>query len=411
MVDNRQLRLTTVALFFVLLIDGISQGLIFPILTNTLVSVHAHEFVAHLSMGERNVLYGICLGVFFLCWFLGAPILGSLSDSIGRRKALLICLSGAALGFILTALAFLLHSLALLILGRVISGFTTGSQPIAQATIIDLCDPAKRARYMALIILAVSVGFVLGPVMGGFLSDPNIVSWFSNETPLYIATLLTLLNMLLLYSSFRESITAKHIAKINLSSAVRVFISAFAHPTVKILTVLFLILQLGWMMYQVYASSYLAQRYGLSITENAFFMIMVGIGASLGFVLCSVCEKRFQARTIISTGYGILGICVLLTLLIPGPVFAWIIAIPACASLALGYTFIMKLYAAQVGADKQGWAMGIAGGVAALVSGIAAVVSGVLAAINLNIPLIISVCLLFIGCFLMIKWRARYTQA
>jgi MFS transporter, DHA1 family, tetracycline resistance protein len=410
MSTNKHLHATTFALFFVLLIDGISQGLIFPILTNTLISINSHEFVSHLSIEGRNILYGVCLGVFFLCWFIGAPILGDLSDAIGRRKALLICLVGAVIGFLLTALAFLFHSIALLILGRVIGGFTTGSQPIAQATIVDLCDPNKKARYMALIILAVSIGFILGPTIGGVFSDPHLVSWFNNETPLYIATALALANIVLLFYSFKESSNTHHAIKANLASSLRVFISAFKHPAIKSLTITFLILQGGWMMYQVFASSYLAQRYTLTFSENAIFMIMVGIGASVGFVLCGICEKRFQARSMIASGYGILGLCILLTLLVPSYLFAWLIAIPACASLALGYTFIMKLYSAQVGADKQGWAMGIAGGVAALVSGLAAVISGLLAAININIPLIAAICLLVIGCILIFKWRKRYKE-
>ncbi len=73
-----------------------------------------------------------------ICWFFGAAILGDLSDSVGRKKSLMICLIGAFLGYLLSAIAIAFHNFWFLILGRIIAGFTSGSQPIAQAAIVDI---------------------------------------------------------------------------------------------------------------------------------------------------------------------------------------------------------------------------------------------------------------------------------
>ncbi|ATN85195.1 hypothetical protein AYO29_01045 [Coxiella burnetii str. Schperling] len=103
-----------------------------------------------------------------ICWFFGAAILGDLSDTVGRKKALLVCLIGSFLGYLLSAFAVGIHSLTFLILGRVIAGFTAGSQPIAQAAIVDVSSEAHKARNIGLILLAISLGLSSGPSLGVF---------------------------------------------------------------------------------------------------------------------------------------------------------------------------------------------------------------------------------------------------
>ncbi|AML48313.1 hypothetical protein AYM02_02945 [Coxiella burnetii] len=87
------------------------------------------------------------------------------------KKGAVGCLIGSFLGYLLSAFAVGIHSLTFLILGRVIAGFTAGSQPIAQAAIVDVSSEAHKARNIGLILLAISLGFIIGPIIGGVLSD------------------------------------------------------------------------------------------------------------------------------------------------------------------------------------------------------------------------------------------------
>jgi DHA1 family tetracycline resistance protein-like MFS transporter len=125
-------------LFLVLFIDGMGLGLLFPIL-NALIMDPSGGILAHsVSVDARNFIFGGIISIFMLCWFFGAAYLGDLSDQVGRKKSLLICLLGAFLGYLLSAIAVICGSFSLLIIGRIIAGFTSGSQPIAQAAIIDI---------------------------------------------------------------------------------------------------------------------------------------------------------------------------------------------------------------------------------------------------------------------------------
>ena len=115
----------------------------------------------------RHLDYGLVIGTFFLAWFLGVVYVAKLSDAIGRKNALLICLSGALAGYVVTILAIFLNSLWLLILGRAVTGFTAGNQPIAQAAMIDGSDnEADRDRNMGYIVTGLSFGLVGGRAAG-----------------------------------------------------------------------------------------------------------------------------------------------------------------------------------------------------------------------------------------------------
>jgi len=108
--------------------------------------------------------------------FLASPVIGSLSDQYGRRPVILISCAGLAADYVLMALAPNLWWLAA---GRLIAGVTSSSFTTVYAYMADITEPEKRARAYGLIGAAFSGGFVLGPVLGGFLGEfgPRVPFW------------------------------------------------------------------------------------------------------------------------------------------------------------------------------------------------------------------------------------------
>ena len=90
------------------------------------------------SSNTRGILLGLTLAMYPLGQFIGSPILGSLPNQLGRKKLLLVTLTGTAFGYIATALAIQTHSVSLLLISRFGTGFLEGNVAIAQAYIIDL---------------------------------------------------------------------------------------------------------------------------------------------------------------------------------------------------------------------------------------------------------------------------------
>lgn len=389
----------------VLFLDGLGQGIVFPLYSKALFDPHSHVLLIAASPMTRNIWYGILIGVFFFCWFIGAAILSDLSDKSGRKKALIICLSGSVIGNLISALAFSMHNIWILLLGRIIVGFTNGSQPIAQASIVDTTPKEKLSRKLGFIVMAVSLGLVGGPLVGGFLSDTKFVSWFTDSTPLYFAGLLAIMNIGFLLVFYHETSAVHEKVKIHLTRALEIFVSAFKHKSVRFLSICYLFLQTGWSIYYVYISAYMVQKYAISRSEVAIFFALVGVGLTIGLALLSgIFEKRhFDRKHVVFIGFGVLLIAVILTVFPNQEIWPWLMVIPIGAGLGLGYAFILSLFSSQVTADKQGWVMGITSALLAFGAGVASLTEGFLSPIDLKLPLYVSIGLVVVG-LLIFTW-------
>lgn len=149
-----------IVIFTTIVLDAVGIGLIFPILPSLLKSVTHAENVAP-YIGVMTALYAFMQFIF-------APVLGSLSDRLGRRPVLLISLAGAAINYLFLAFA---PNLGLLLLGRAIAGLTGANTSVAAAYITDISPEDKRARRFGLLNAMFGIGFIIGPVLGGLLGD------------------------------------------------------------------------------------------------------------------------------------------------------------------------------------------------------------------------------------------------
>src|ERR1044071_9239820 len=108
---------------------------------------------------------------FFAMMFLFAPIMGALSDRVGRRPVLLVALLGSGLDYIAMALA---PSLWILFITRVINGISGSSSTVVNAYIADITPREKRAAAFGMVGAAFGIGFIFGPVIGGLLGDEHL---------------------------------------------------------------------------------------------------------------------------------------------------------------------------------------------------------------------------------------------
>src|SRR5262245_44918808 len=145
-----------VIIFITVFIDLVGFGIVIPVLP-----LYAQQFEA------SPFIIGLLLSVYSAMQFIFAPILGRLSDRVGRRPVLLVSLIGTAIGFLIMGSA---GALWLLFLGRTIDGITGGNISIAQAYIADVTPPDQRSRGMGMIGAAFGLGFIFGPAIAGILS-------------------------------------------------------------------------------------------------------------------------------------------------------------------------------------------------------------------------------------------------
>lgn len=395
-------------LFLVLFIDGMGLGLLFPILNTIIIEPNAKFLSPSVTLAWRDFYYGFTIGIFMICWFFGAAILGDLSDRVGRKKALMICLFGSFAGYALAGIAIMMKSLWLLVVGRMVEGFTAGSQPIAQAAIVDVSSEEHKARNIGLILLAVSLGFVLGPLLGGLLSNEHVVSWFNFTTPMYFAAALSLLNALVLQLSFKETFEKAHdsVISIRLLHAIEIFKSAFKHKAIEKYSLIFLVMIFGWSNYFSFISLYLTQVYHYATLDNSLFLAVMGLGFSLGCgFIVDYTTKRYELNKIVLVAMLLTALEIGLTLIVPHIAMAWLMAFCIGVSLSVGYSVLITIFSNCVDENEQGWVMGVTGSIMAICFGLTSMLTGLIAQLGAVLPLLlaiggfsVSACLLYCLC-------------
>lgn len=384
--------LAAAPLFLVIFIDSMGLGLVFPILNALVFDPNAHFITANISTSTQNLLYGFTMAIYMFCWFFGAAFLGNLSDQVGRKKSLMICLIGAIFGYLFSALAVVVGSYTLLLAGRVIAGFTAGSQAIAQAVIVDLSQPEHKSRNLGFILFFSSLGFVFGPVIGGILSSTTLVHWFSYAMPFYFAASISLLNAILLFFLFEESFThAKNKVIFKLHYALEIFISAFKHEKIRELSIILLVMMFGWSGFYTFISMYMLKVYHFTPLQNGFYMGVLGIGFGVGSgFLVEPAIKYFSLKQCVIMSSVLVAFATLLTITAPSEIFVWFYVLLVGIAIAIAYSTILNLFSNEVDADSQGWIMGITGAIMAFAFGLNGLLVGFLAYLSAATPLIIS---------------------
>src|SRR5437660_969980 len=150
--------------------DMLAVGLSAPVLPKLILDFLGGDMKV---AADWNGVFGT---VFAAMQFFVSPVLGVLSDRVGRRPIILLSNLGLGLDYIVMALA---PSIQWLFLGRLISGITTSSIPTAMAYIADVTPKEKRAAAFGMIGIAFGIGFAFGPAIGGLLSrfDPRLAFW------------------------------------------------------------------------------------------------------------------------------------------------------------------------------------------------------------------------------------------
>ncbi|SLN24291.1 Tetracycline resistance protein, class C [Falsiruegeria litorea R37] len=188
------MRLPIVFILITVMIDAMGIGLIMPIMPDLIVEVQGG------TLAEAALWGGVLSTVFAVMQFLFSPVIGNLSDSVGRRPVLLVSLFVMALDYLVMAVA---GTMWLLLIGRIVGGITAATHATAGAYIADISEPHKKAANFGLLGAAFGMGFVLGPLIGGLLGE------LGTRAPFYAAAILAGMNFVLGWFVMNETVTDK----------------------------------------------------------------------------------------------------------------------------------------------------------------------------------------------------------
>ena len=182
-------------IFITVIIDVIGLGIIIPVMPALIQQLTGGD------LSEASQYGGWLMFVYASTQFLFAPVLGNLSDRYGRRPVLLIALFGFSINYLFMGFA---PGIGWLFAGRLLAGITGASHTVAAAYIADVSEPSKRAQNFGLLGAAFGLGFIIGPVLGGFLGH------YGPRVPFFAAAGICFLNYLYGLIIVPESLSASN---------------------------------------------------------------------------------------------------------------------------------------------------------------------------------------------------------
>jgi MFS transporter, DHA1 family, tetracycline resistance protein len=365
-------------LFVTVFIDLVGFGIIVPFLA---------YYVE--SFGARAAVVGLLMSSYSLAQFVFAPMWGRVSDRVGRRPILLVGLLGSVAGFTLFALA---GTLSLLFFARVLMGIFGATIPTAQAAVADVTAPHDRARGMGLIGAAIGLGFILGPALGGVLSNLSgafplpLFQRNPYALPCLASAALAAINLVAAAFFLPESLpperrgggTAEHLSRFDR------LLRSLTDPRLRVLVLVYFLFMLGFTMMEATLTLFIERRIG----AGNHAQLVRRVGYLFGFIgiiqvglqggLVGRLARLFGERNLLVTGCSITA----LSLAALPAVSSWT-GIYACSfglacGLGLSQPSIASLISRAAPPDMQGGALGISQSAASLARVVGPAVGGAL---------------------------------
>ncbi|TSC76603.1 MAG: Major facilitator superfamily domain-containing protein 10 Tetracycline transporter-like protein [Parcubacteria group bacterium Gr01-1014_31] len=371
-------------IFLTVFVDLLGYGILIPVVPLLLTDPVSPYYLlpAGWSVGQGYFLLGVLLATYPLGQFFAAPILGQLSDQFGRKRILAVSLAGTCLGYVLFAVGVVLHNIPLLFASRLLDGLTGGNFAVAMASIADVSKPEHRAKNFGLIGAAFGLGFILGPYLGGKLSDPNVLVWFSASTPFWFAAGLSLLNIISILAFFPETHqTRAPWSALDWGKSVKNIFAAFKIPGVQLLFATTFLINAGFTFFITFFSVFMIKRFGFQQGEIGDFFSYIGLWIVItqGIIVRQL-AGRFPEASILKFSIPVLGVAVLLHFLPNG--WSGLLLVAPVLAVANGLTQanLSALISRSVGPEVQGEVMGITSSLAAVAQTVPPLLSGVIAA-------------------------------
>jgi DHA1 family tetracycline resistance protein-like MFS transporter len=354
-------RLTVI--FIIVFVDVLGFGLILPLLP-----YYATE------LGATPVVIGMLVASYAVAQVIGVPVLGRLSDIVGRRPILIVSIIGTTVGFLILGFA---DSLWMLFLGRILDGLTGANFVVAQSYISDVTDSRNRARGLGLTGAAFGLGFIIGPALGGTLSN------ISYAAPAFVAAGVALTNVALVLLFLPETLTPERKAELanqpRSGFTIRRLAEALQRPLFGSVLVLRFFFWFAFALFQGTFTQWGLLALDLTPQINGYILGYVGlISVMVQVTLIGPLTKRYREVRLVVWALAAAAVCLPLWGASASVVMLLIVLAPLGVAIAVENTVGSSLLSKSVGRDEIGGAFGLSGGLQSVGSIFAPVLGGLL---------------------------------
>jgi len=378
-------------IYLTIFIDFIGVGLVIPIFAPLFLAPNSSLFDSSVSYDIKSFLLGLSLAVFPFFQFFGAPILGALSDKFGRKKILFLSILGTFFGYVLMVWGIVQKDLYLIILSRIIDGFTGGNISVATSAISDISDPKDKVKNFGILGALFGICFIAGPYLGGKLSDPSVNANFSYATPFIISAVLSFINLILLSFLFKETLAKRIERKVNIFSGIKNLKTAFTNPKFKIIFTTVFLITCGFSFFTQFFQAYLVTKFNYSESQIGELFAYIGIWIALTQGLfIRYLPKSITPKKAVFFGTMNLG-SALLALIVPNESFYIYFILPFVAiSNGILSPNSQAIISGLADESSQGEIFGINQSITSLGMALAPLISGVLISMSLYFPILIA---------------------
>jgi MFS transporter, DHA1 family, tetracycline resistance protein len=332
--------------YFTVFLDLLGFGIILPALP-----YYAEKF------GATGVWVGLIFAAYSIAQFVGASVLGRLSDRFGRRPVLLMSLAGSAASLVLCGLA---HSLWLLLTARALAGLFGGSIAAAQAYIADVTTPGERAKYMGFLGAAIGLGFIFGPALGSGLAR------FGFGAAAFTAAGLAAANLLFAFFRLPETRGAEARTHAHARPDWSNLHDALHHPSTGRLLAATFLSTLAFVAMEATFALLGEARLGLNAGRLGFVFTYVGVvmvivqGGLVGRL-----APRFGERALATVGALVMAASLGALPLVPSLGAAFVVLAGLAVGQGLTTPMLATLLSRATDADEQGGTLGLGQSLAA----------------------------------------------
>lgn len=336
-----------------MMINAMGFGILIPVFPKLIMEL------GNATIAEATAIGGHLSFTFAAFQFIFSPIVGNLSDRIGRRPVLLGSLAGFAIDFLVLAFA---PTLIWLFIARALTGVFGATNGPAQSVIADITSPDERARYYGLIGAAFGIGFVVGPAIGGLLAE------LGTRVPFYASAAVAAANFLYGWFALPETLKVENRRRFEWRRANPV--GSLMHirhlPGITGIAVVYFLWQLASLIYPMIWSYFAIGRYGWSGAMVGGSLAVMGIAMALTqiFLTGKIIARLGERRTAL---LGIAGGAATMTVLALAEQGWLAMAImPLIAVQSLAQPCLTAMMTRRADKTNQGEVQGFASGIMAL---------------------------------------------
>jgi MFS transporter, DHA1 family, tetracycline resistance protein len=381
-------KLFLASVYFTFFIDNLCWSIVFPLFAPYFLDPNNILFSKHVSEETRTTILGLFLTAFSLGQFLGAPILGEYADRSGRKKALLLSVFFTLVGLSVTALSMGAHILWLLFVGRLITGLFASNMSICLSAVSDLSQTEKsKVKHFGQLSVLAGLSFVLGAFLGGKLSDPTILPFFTPSFPLWVAAILTFLNLLFVWFGFQETSTIDPSIKFHFWAAFLNVKKALQTKKISRIYFVYFLFLFSWTILFQFIPVLVVHSFGYTSSDIGDLALYMGLCWAIGAAYLSRLLLHWFSSDHILEGCLCLFTLLFLALIFPMYIYVVLPIVGLCVMIGgLGWPLCNNLISNLAPHGHQGKILGMSQSIQSLAMALAPIAGGMISQGSIRLP-------------------------